>query len=177
MGIQSLLFYSLVAWLPAIVVSKGLSHIFAGNMALVFQLIAIPITLIIPMLCDKFKNQRILVSITCLLYLSGMFLLLIGQAKFIITLAVLFLSLGMGGAISLAIAFISLRTPNATRATELSGMSQSAGYIIAAVGPIMLGVIYDLVADWSIPILIFIGLIILLTLCGLKAGNNLVIKE
>ena len=177
MGTQSLIFYSLVAWLPTIIVSKGMSGSFAGTMALVFQLASIPATLMIPMLCDKFKNQRSLAFIICLLYIIGMLLFLFGSSEVLMVAAVLLMSLGMGGSISLSIAFISLRSPNAARASELSGMSQSAGYLFAAVGPILVGMLYDVTQSWTIPILIFTGLILLLAFCGSYAGNDVTVQE
>lgn len=176
MGTQSLLFYSLVAWLPTIITSKGLTSGFAGTMALTFQLIAIPATLIIPILCDKFKSQRGLAVVTCIIYISGMLLFLTGKSSVAIVFAVLLMSLGMGGSISLSIAFISLRSPNALRASQLSGMSQSAGYLLAAVGPILMGTIFDITESWSIPIIIFAVLIIFLAFCGIHAGKNTVTK-
>ena len=172
MGIQSLLFYSLVAWLPTIVMSKGLSESFAGNMALLFQLMAIPATLIIPTLCDKLKNQRVLVYVVCAIYAAGMVLFLTGQSSLIMTVAVVLMSIGMGGSISLSIAFISLRSPNSQRAAQLSGMSQSAGYLLAALGPIFTGFIYDLKSTWSIPVTLFIVLIVCLAVCGTFAGHG-----
>lgn len=172
MGTQSLIFYSLVAWLPTIIISKGMSDSFSGTMALTFQLAAIPATLIIPMLCDKFKNQRYLVMVTCLFYLTGMTTLFFAASQTVILFAVLFMALGMGGSISLSIAFISLRSPNAKRASELSGMSQSAGYLLAAVGPILMGSIYDSLQTWSVPIIIICALIILLAFFGYFAGND-----
>ena len=80
MGTQSLLFYSLVAGFPTIIISTGMDDSFAGSMALTFQLTAIPATIIIPILCDKFKNQRTLVLSTCLLYILGMAGLLIANS-------------------------------------------------------------------------------------------------
>lgn len=177
MGTQSLLFYSLVAWLPTIIVSKGMTESFAGTMALTFQLIAIPATLLIPILCDKLKNQRILVGIVCGLYISGMLLLFFAKTNTLLLGSVVLMSLGMGGSISLSIAFISLRSQNSSIAAELSGMSQSAGYLLAAVGPILMGYIYDSSGSWSLPITIFAGLIVFLSFCGWYAGNNVVIEE
>ena len=173
MGTQSLLFYSLVAWLPTIVMSKGLSQSFAGNMALLFQLMAIPATLVIPTLCDRFKDQRPLIYIVCAIYAVGMALFLTGSGAGIITCAVVLMSLGMGGSISLSIAFISLRSPNSQKAAELSGMSQSAGYLLAAVGPILTGFIYDIKSSWTIPVTLFIILIAFLCLCGFFAGHGM----
>lgn len=177
MGTQSLLFYSLVAWLPTIVISKGMSDGFAGNMALLFQLMAIPATLLIPVLCDKFKDQRVLVLITCAIYASGMIFFLLGQSAVLITIAVICMSIGMGGSISLSIAFISLRSPNPSKASELSGMSQSAGYLFAALGPIVTGFIFDIRSTWTIPLVLFVILIAFLAFCGMYAGKNKTVKE
>ena len=174
MGVQSLLFYSLVAWLPTIIVSKGLSQAFSGNMALLFQLMAIPATLVIPTLCDKFKDQIILSVCVVAIYAVGMVLFLFAASPILMTVSVILLSIGMGGSISLSIAFISLRSPNSHRAAELSGMSQSAGYLLAAIGPVITGFIFDLTSSWTIPIILFIGLIVLLAICGIFAGKGLV---
>lgn len=172
MGIQSFLFYSLVAWLPTIIVFKGMSFAFAGNMALLFQLIGIPATLIYPIFADKLNDQKSISTVNALIYLSGMMLLLIGESSFITTLSVILLGFGMGGSISISIAFISLRSPNSKRAAELSGMSQSTGYLLAAIGPILLGYIFDISGSWNIPVIILIGFIILFLAVGLKAGDN-----
>ena len=157
-----------------IIVSKGLSQAFSGNMALLFQLMAIPATLVIPTLCDKFKDQRILSVCVAVIYAVGMVLFLFAASPVLMTVSVILLSIGMGGSISLSIAFISLRSPNSHRAAELSGMSQSAGYLLAAIGPVITGFIFDLTSSWTIPIILFIGLIVLLAICGIFAGKGLV---
>lgn len=177
MGTQSLLFYTLVAWLPTIIMSKGMTDSFAGTMALTFQLTAIPATLGIPMLCDKFKKQRGLAIFTCFLYISGMLLFLFAHTPIVTLISVALMALGMGGSISLAIAFISFRSPNPVRASELSGMSQTAGYLLAAIGPILMGTIYDISKSWSLPIIILGGLIVFLAFCGWFAGNDVLIQD
>ena len=177
MGIQSLLFYSQVAWLPTIVTSKGMTTGFAGNMALLFQLMAIPATLLIPTISDRFKDQKGLVLATCIIYACGMTLFLLSSTEVMIIIAVVLLAIGMGGSISLSIAFISMRSPDSRRASELSGMSQSAGYLLAAVGPIMAGGIFDATGSWNLPIILFIALIALLAFTGLLAGSNRTVEK
>ncbi len=177
MGIQSLLFYCMVAWLPTIIMSKGLSQSFASNMALTYQLVAIPATLLIPVLCDKFQNQRGIVLVNGCIYLLGMAAFLLATSELLMIGSIVFLSLGMGGSISLSISFISLRSPNALKASQLSGMSQSAGYLLAAIGPATMGAIYDVTNSWSMPIIILITAIIVLTIIGLGAGQNVTTAE
>ena len=174
MGVQSLLFYSLVAWLTTIIISRGLSQSFASSMALLFQLMAIPATLVIPTLCDKFKDQRILSVCVAAIYAIGMILFIFAASPVLMTISVILLSIGMGGSISLSIAFISLRSPNSHTAAELSGMSQSAGYLLAAIGPVITGFIFDMTSSWTIPIILFIGLIVILAICGIFAGKGLI---
>ena len=177
MGIQSLLFYSLVAWLPTIIVSKGMTVEFAGNMGLMFQLVAIPATILIPALCDKFKDQRILVGVTCTVYGLGMLSFLIGFNEPMMVFAVACMSLGMGGSISLSIAFISLRTATPHHASQLSGMSQSAGYLFASLGPIATGLLFDVMSSWTLPLMLFLALIVALGLAGMFAGSSKMIGE
>ena len=177
MGTQSLLFYSLVAWLPTIVTSKGMSDSFSGSMALMFQLMAIPATLLIPTLCDKFKDQRTLTTVICVIYALGMLCFLLSQTQIAVIIAVICMAIGMGGSISLSIAFISLRSPTPARASELSGMSQSAGYLFAALGPIVTGFIFDIQSSWTMPLIIFIALIAFLAVCGMFAGSSKTVNE
>ena len=177
MGIQSFIFYSIVAWLPTIVISKEMTDTFAGNMALMFQLMAIPATLLIPILSDKFKNQKGLSLVVCTVYIIGVLLFLFAQTQIMIIIAIILMAIGMGGSISLSIAFISLRSPNSSKASELSGMSQSAGYLFAAAGPILTGLIFDMKSSWTIPLSIFMLLIVALAVCGIFAGSDKTIEE
>lgn len=177
MGTQSLIFYSLVAWLPTIITSKGMTVEFASSMALMFQLMAIPATLIIPVISDKLKNQKLLAITICGIYAIGMLLFLTGTTHTVLIAAILLMAIGMGGSISLSIAFISLRTPNSEKASELSGMAQSAGYLFAAAGPILTGFIFDLESSWTVPLLLFIVLIGILAFCGLFAGKDETIQD
>ena len=68
--------------------------------------------------------------------------------------------------------FFGLRTISAEQASQLSGMAQSIGYVLAAAGPFLMGALFDYTASWTIPILIFICAVLLLTACGLGAGKD-----
>ena len=172
MGTQSLLFYTLIAWIPSILMFKNFDSHFSGMMLLLFQLVGLPATLLVPVIANKIKHQKLIATIISLLYLIGVVILLFAQSTFAVILSMIFIGLGMGGAISLAIGFISLRTPHAKKAAELSGMSQSAGYLFAAVGPILIGFIFDVTKSWTNALLVLIALILLLILFGLKAGRD-----
>jgi MFS transporter, CP family, cyanate transporter len=172
MGTQSLLFYTLITWIPSIIIFKGFDSHFAGMMVLFFQLVGLPATLLVPIIANKIKHQKLIATIIALNYLLGMILFLFATSSMEIIVSMVFIGIGMGGAISLAIGFITLRTPHSKKAAELSGMSQSAGYLLAAVGPILLGFMFDITKSWTSSIIVLIVAVVLLTLFGLKAGRN-----
>ena len=172
MGTQSLLFYTLIAWIPSIIVFKGFDSNFAGMMILFFQLVGLPATLLVPIIADKIKHQKLIATVISLTYLLGMIIFLFATSTFNIIVSMVFIGIGMGGSISLAIGFITLRTPHAKKAAELSGMSQSAGYLLAAIGPILIGFIHDITNSWTSSIIVLIVCILLLIFFGLKAGRN-----
>ncbi len=171
MGLQSTLFYVLVAWLPEILKAQGVSFEQSGWLVSVMQLTVLPVTFIAPILAGQMKNQRILVTVTAVCFLAGIIGLLYGSVSSMIIWVIL-LGIGAGFAFGLAMIFFSLRTVNAGQAAELSGMAQSVGYLLAAMCPMLFGYLNDLTNSWTIPLLILAGISILLFLFGLGAGRN-----
>lgn len=171
MGLQSTMFYVLVAWLPEILKAQGISFEQSGWLVSVMQFIILPVTFIAPILAGKMKNQQLLVSVTSACFFAGIIGLLYGSIKLAIVWVIL-LGLGSGLAFGLAMIFFSLRTANAVQAAELSGMAQSVGYLLAAMAPMFFGYLYDLLHSWTTPLLILAGVSLLLFAFGLGAGRD-----
>ena len=72
----------------------------------------------------------------------------------------------------MALTFLGLRARNAKNAAELSGMAQSIGYSLAAIGPVFIGYLFDVTGDWSTPLLVLITVSILVVIFGMGAGRN-----
>ncbi|WP_379670228.1 CynX/NimT family MFS transporter [Pueribacillus sp. YX66] len=171
MGLQSLVFYVLITWLPEILKHQGLGVDESGWLLSLMQLALLPFTFIVPILAGQMSSQRSLVTVTTILYLIGIFGLLYGSVNFIVFWIIL-LGIGVGSAFSLAMMFFGLRTENAQQAAELSGMAQSIGYLLAAIGPTLFGYLYDITNSWTIPLLTLVGVSILIFLFGLGAAGN-----
>ncbi|MEK5389062.1 MFS transporter [Margalitia sp. FSL K6-0131] len=171
MGLQSLIFYTIVAWLPEILQQQGLSSSTAGWMLSLMQFAVLPFTFIVPIIAGRMKNQYLLVTITALLFIIGMIGILYGNLS-LIPLSVIFLGIGGGCAFSLAMMFFSLRTKNSYQAAELSGMAQSIGYLLAAVGPTLFGVLHDITHNWAIPLWMLVITSVLIFISGIGAGRN-----
>ncbi|MBV6713208.1 MFS transporter [Paenibacillus chitinolyticus] len=171
MGLQSTFFYAFVAWLPAVLNTRGLSAEYAGWMLSLMQLALLPITFVVPILAARMANQRFLVTLTCVLFLAGILGLLLGSTA-LVPLWIILAGIGGGCAFSLAMMFFSLRTRSAQQSAELSGMAQSFGYLLAAAGPILFGFLHDTTGGWTTPLLLLAAIAVLLFVVGQGAAAN-----
>lgn len=171
MGLQSLLYYTSAAWIPEILKSDGLSASGAGWMLSLLQLAQIPMAFIIPIIADKVNDQRKIVVVIIALYLIGYGGVITGIASLNV-LWMIIIGIAGGASFGLTMMFFTLRTHTPDEAAGLSGMAQSLGYLLAAVGPVLFGSLHDLTDGWTAPLLIFMAAIILLFFCGMKAGKN-----
>jgi CP family cyanate transporter-like MFS transporter len=170
MGMQSFVFYVTVAWLPEILASKGMDAGTAGWMLFLMQFALLPFTFIVPILAAKMNNQRPLVVITGVLFVSGIAGFLFDAP--LVALWTVLLGIGAGFAFSLAMMFFGLRTQTTSEAAELSGMAQSIGYLLAAVGPTLFGLLHDMTHGWKIPLMLLLAASVLLFLVGMGAAKN-----
>jgi CP family cyanate transporter-like MFS transporter len=171
MGLQSLMFYVTIAWYPEILRDRGLSAAAAGWMLSLIQLVSLPANLIVPVLAGRLQDQRGLVAGITVLYLAGYGGLLSGGTALVVLWTVL-IGIAQGASISLALTFFALRARDARQSAELSGMAQSVGYLLAAGGPVLFGLLHDRTQAWTVPLFTLIGAALLFFASGLSAGRN-----
>lgn len=170
LGLNSLIYYVIIGWLPAILISHGYSEAQAGSLHGLLQLATAAPGLLIPLILFRFKDQRTLaalISLMCAVGAAG-FWLIPDQA----VLWTLMFGFGSGATMILGLTFIGLRASSAHQAAALSGMAQSVGYLLAACGPPLMGKIHDLNGSWQIPLVGVALLAILMAAFGLYAGRN-----
>ncbi|MFD6442352.1 CynX/NimT family MFS transporter [Peribacillus sp. NPDC060186] len=171
MGLQSFIFYTVITWMPEILEQKGLNADEAGWMLSFMQLAVIPITFIVPILAGRLQSQRLLVVPPVIFLIVGIFGILYGSTL-LIPVCMILIGVGVGTIFSLSMMFFSLRTQSTHEATELSGMAQSFGYLLAAVGPVLFGGLHDITHSWTIPLLMLIVVSALIFIVGMRAGKN-----
>lgn len=171
MGIQSFIFYVLVAWLPEMLISQGIPSSKSGGMLSLLQLTLLPTTFIIPIIAEKRPNQKSLVVISFELFTLGISGLMFSSLA-VISLSIIAIGIAGGIAFSLSMMFFNLRTSTPKEAADLSGMAQSIGYILAAVGPFLFGLLHDLTNNWQSSLFLLIGMTIILLFVGLNAGSS-----
>ena len=85
---------------------------------------------------------------------------------------VVLLGLGQGACFSLALTFFALRAPDSEHAAALSGMAQSVGYLLAAVGPFLFGLLRDATHSWTVPLALLFTVVVGLLITGLGAARD-----
>jgi CP family cyanate transporter-like MFS transporter len=159
MGLQSLLYYAALSWLPTIFQDRGTSAVTAGNLLALMAVGNLVGALTVPVLAHRGPDQRALVvpSMTAMgVGLAGSLWAPLGGAWF----WVLVLGIGQGSCLALAIFFMVARAPDPGVAASLSAFAQSAGYLVASAGPLELGLLHSATGSWNIPVAL------LLVLCG-----------
>ncbi|AGH74803.1 CynX/NimT family MFS transporter [Edwardsiella piscicida] len=169
LGLNSLVYYVIIGWLPAILISLGYSDAQAGSLHGVLQLATALPGLLIPLILHTLRDQRgiaILVALLCGLSAIGYWLL-----PALAVLWTLMFGFGSGATMILGLTFIGLRAGSAHQAAALSGMAQSVGYLLAACGPPLIGKIHDISGNWHIPLAALAVISLLMAIFGGLAGR------
>jgi len=171
MGFQSMIFYTTSAWMPEVLNAQGMNPDSAGWMVSLLQFSQLPMTFLVPILAGKVKDQRWIVAGVAILYLLGYGGIMAGITA-LVPLWMILIGIAGGAAFGLSMMFFSLRTRTPHEAADLSGMAQSFGYLIAAIGPVLFGLVHDFTSSWTVPMLIIIVATLIIFLSGMKAGKN-----
>jgi MFS transporter, CP family, cyanate transporter len=171
MGLQSFLFFGLVAWLPELLRHDGLGASRAGLMLAVMQFVSIASTIGVPVLAARQRSQRGLVAASAATMLAG-FVGLLAAGAFLAPLWAGLLGLAGGSFLSLALTFLVVRARDSHQTAALSGMVQSGGYLLAASGPTAIGALRDLSGGWTLPLLAFMAVTLAALGSGLAAGRD-----
>ncbi|MGI5529256.1 CynX/NimT family MFS transporter [Streptomyces syringium] len=171
MGSQSLVAYVCIAWLPTIFTDHGMSKAEAGLVFAFSTLVQMAGSFVVPMLAGRMRSQRLLAVSVVLFMAAGITGLLVAPVAGAWLWAVL-LGIGQGGALGLALTMMVLRTRDAHTAARLSGMAQTWGYLLAAVGPFALGAVHQATGGWNVPISLLLVVCAGLVMLGLGAGRD-----
>ena len=172
MGLQSLGYYVTLTWLPAILQEEaGMDASRAGWMLALAQAVGIASMFLAPVLAGRRPSQQGVVVAAVTLAGSGALGLLVAAGT-VTALWVVLLGLGQGACFSLALTFFALRAPDSEHAATLSGMAQSVGYLLAAVGPFLFGVLRDATHAWSVPLALLFAVAVCLLITGLGAARD-----
>ncbi len=146
-GLQSILFYAIVSWLPFIQVERGWSEAGAGFLVALMNGVSLISVLGVPALADRRGERRLQLAGSSLLSLTGLLGLTIAPA--LVPLWVCLLGLGLGAVFPLALTLPVDLADDPHEVGRLAAIMLLGGYVLSTVGPVLLGVLRDLLGDFE----------------------------
>ncbi len=173
-GTQALQAYVMFGWLPEILTTAGTTDTVAALYVSLLALIGVLIAAIVPPLLAHVRVVAVIVTMASC-YVAGYvgLILAAGSATWLWTVLV-----GIGtGAFPVALTLIGMRARTSGGTLALSGFTQSFGYLLASVGPVLFGLVHDVSGGWTVPLLMLIGLALVHLTFGLAAARTRYIED
>lgn len=172
MGLQSALAYCVFGWLAPILRERGFEPAVAGAIVSLSVMAQVVTCLLVPSFAVRRRNQRgvnvALVAAATLALLGLMF-----APTWTVPFWAIVQGIGQGGLIAAAMIVIVLRSPDSHVAAHLSGMAQGVGYVLAAVGPLLVGLIRSWTGSFDAAALLMVALGLCAAWMGAGAGRAL----
>ena len=170
MGMQSLLYYATLSWLPTMLRDRGESASGAGDLLALMGVGNLAVSLLVPMAAQRMRSQVMLVAPTVIAIAGGLAALLYAPLGGAAAWA-LILGAGQNAALALAIFFTAARTPHAGAAASLSSLAQAVGYLLASAGPLEVGLLHSATGSWTLPVTVLFVLCAVMFAAGLLAAR------
>ncbi|MEU6117320.1 MFS transporter [Streptomyces sp. NPDC047117] len=170
-GLQTLMFYTTLAWLPSVLVASGTSRTTAGTYQAVFILGIAAGGFAAPALAGRRADQRPHIAAALAVPMVGFAGLLLAPAAAPALWAAV-LGAGLGAAQSLAGVLYVRRGTDPQHVTALSAMAQTCGYLVAATGPALAAWLHAATGSWQALLLAFLGVLPVNAVLSMRAGHD-----
>lgn len=152
-GLQSLLFYTGMTWLPTMASQAGVSSEAVGILASIYSLMSLPFSLTIPTLTTSLssKNRKIMLAIVSICGIAGTGMLLFQISSFTYWLIVnVLIGIAVSALFPYLLVIFSMKSHTPSQTAQLSGMVQSGGYFLPAFVPTLFGFSFNLFGSWTV---------------------------
>ena len=175
LGLQSVQFYTVAAWLPTLLADSGVPAREGGLMLGLANVVGAAGALLAPAQAGRMRTQRPLIVAVAASYGVGLGGLLVSPGTGTLLWVAAF-GLAQGGGFALALTLIVLRSPTPLVAARLGGVAQCLGYLLAALGPLVVGALHDLTDGWTWPVVLLLAVLVPMTWFGWGAGRAVVLS-
>lgn len=174
-GLQSLQAYAVFGWFATLWRDAGWSAEAAGALVGLVAGVSIPLSALVPALAARRESQVGVHLAVMACYPLGYLGLVLGPAG----LAPLWALLIGAGLCSfpLALTLVNLRSRTPSGTAALSGSTQATGYLLAAAGPLAIGVLRDATGGWTVPVLLLLALAVPQALVGVYCARPAFIED
>lgn len=171
MGMQSVIYYVLSAWLPSILQNWGMGVGESGMMVFYIQIGTLPMMFVGTLMAGKAKYLKKFVWLASSLMFAGLLLFTIWETRFAL-IASIIIGIAIGSVFSLSTMFFVVKTNSVSDAVKLSGMAQTVGYFIAGCFPPLVGFLFQQTQSWTLPLWLLLAIPIVMCITGLLAVRD-----
>ena len=168
-GTQSSIAYIMFGWFAQMLRDQGLDAQSAGVMLAYLTALGIPMSLVLPTLIVRVRDQRPFVVLFVVAYLVGFIGLWVSPLSGTWVWTTL-IGVGMGSFV-LALTIFAVRTRTAEGTAAMSASSQSLGYLLGGAGPFLFGMLHEVSGDWHAPMIMITGIVVINLAVGLLVGR------
>lgn len=172
MGLQSALAYCVFGWLAPIIRDRGIDGVTAGAIVSLSVMVQAASCIISPQIAVRGKDQRLVHVSLAAIAVIGLLGLLFAPLWTVWPFAIL-QGIGQGGLVAVALTAVVLRSPDQHVAAHLSGMAQFVGYTLAAIAPLLVGIIRDWTGSFAATSVVFVAFGLGAAINGWGAGRAL----
>ena len=169
-GLQSGGFYSILNWLPSLLIDRGMSALDAGSLLGLTTFVGVPSGFLASLLFRKFKSLSLIAVVMTSLTLAG--LLMIWLTPELLVLACVITGFGFAATFPLSLTLIGSRASTSTQTTQLSALAQGWGYLISAAGTFGFGFLREVTGTWDASLVLVSVLTFIQLFAGAVAGRD-----
>lgn len=176
LGLTTLNFFAIIAWFPEILHDiAGTTQAQSGALLAAYTAAGIVTAFSAPLLASRMTSTTPIIVASGAAFVVGYLGLLIIPGTFTVlwTLLVGVAPLGF----PLTLTLINTRTRTWAGATALSGFAQGNGYLIAALGPLLVGVLHQVSGGWTLPIIFLLVSVVGLTISGIAMTRSGILED
>ena len=175
-AVSSLNAYALFAWLPAMLGDiAGVDRVTAGALLAVYGIAGLPAAIVVPLIAVRIKNVGLLVELGVACFVAGYLGLLFAPAFAPLLWVIL---AGLGPIIfPVCLVLINLRTRSHHTSTALSGVVQTIGYSVGALGPLLVGVLHNSTGSWTAPLLFLLATTAIAAVTGVMLARARYVED
>jgi CP family cyanate transporter-like MFS transporter len=174
MGVQSTTFYVLVTWIATMSLDTGRSAAIAGVDVMIYQVFSLVGSLAVAFVM-RGRAARLTPALLPVLGIAGVVGLMIWPDA--VGFWVVPLGTFSGLSLGVSLTLMADRARDHSASSALSGMSQSVGYTIAAVGPALFGAVHAITGSWTLPLTILLVSMSAQAAFGVYAGRDRFVLE
>lgn len=164
-GLQSLLFYGTIAWLPNVFVERGWSAAAAGSLVAIFNGVGLITILGVPLVADRMGARRQQLVLSSGVWAVTMLAVILLPAFAYIWVALLGLASGTVFLLVLTLPLDLADEPG--QVGSVAALMLLGGYLVAAIGPFALGAARDVTGSFEASLWLLVAVAIGLVACCL----------